>query len=155
MSHSSVSELWEAFIADHPEYQSQPQPPADHFGDSEEVAASCVELVLSGKKRVTSHSLLGLQFRKERLPKIGDLNIITDWEGKAYGITRTLKVRLKPFFSISAEHARLEGEGDGSLEYWKTSHWDYYTRELEAFGKTPVESMIIVCEEFELIYKLP
>lgn len=153
MSHPSVSDLWQAFVADHPEYQLQPEPPSDHFGFTEEVANSCAELVLSGTKRMTSHSLLGLQFRGEKLPQLGDLNIITDWEGRAKGIIRTVKVRLKPFFSISAEHARLEGEGDGSLEYWKKSHWEYYSQELEAFGKTPVVSMIIVCEEFELIYQ--
>jgi uncharacterized protein YhfF len=49
----------------------------------------------------------------------------------------------------------MEGEGDGSLEYWKQVHWEYYTQELEPFGKVPRESMIVVCEEFETIYERP
>ena len=58
-----------------------------------------------------------------------------------------------PYFSIHTEHARIEGEGDKSLEYWKKVHWDYYTRELEPFNRVPRESMIIVFEQFELLYK--
>ena len=155
MKNPSATALWEAFVNEHPEYRGYPEPPADHFGASEEVADSCVRLVMRGLKRSTSHSLLGLQHRGESLPGIGDLNIVTDWAGNAHCIIRTVKVRLKPFFSVSPEDARLEGEGDGSLEYWKQAHWDYYTLELGAFGKKPVQSMIVVCEEFEKIYELP
>ena len=37
--------------------------------------------------------------------------------------------------------------------HWKKSHWDFYTRELSQFGAKPTESMIVVFEEFELLYK--
>lgn len=155
MKNPSATELWKTFTEEHPWYQGRQEPPAGYFGASEDVADACVHLVLQGRKRSTSHSLLGLQLRGEPLPKIGDLNIVTDWAGNAHCIVRTTKVRLKPFFGITAEYARLEGEGDGSLEYWRRVHWDYYTEELEAFGKKPTESMIVVCEEFEKIYELP
>jgi uncharacterized protein YhfF len=46
----------------------------------------------------------------------------------------------------------LEGEGDKSLAYWKIVHWDYYTRELEAFDRVPRDSMIIVFQEFERVF---
>jgi uncharacterized protein YhfF len=153
MKNPSATELWNAFTGEFPEYLGRQEPPAGHFGASEEVADACVRLVLQGRKRSTSHSLLGLQHRGEPLPKIGDLNIVTDWAGKAHCIVRTTKVRLKPFFSISREDSLLEGEGDGSLDYWRRVHWDFYTEELEAFGKKPAESMIVVCEEFEKIYE--
>jgi uncharacterized protein YhfF len=155
MKNASTTALWEAYLDEFPGQTTDPEPAADHFGHTEEIADSCAELVLRGIKRRTSQSLLGLQHRGERLPKMGDLNIVTDWNGQAHCIIKTVKVRLKPFFSVSAEDARLEGEGDGSLEYWRQSHWEYYTRELEAFGKKPVQSMIVVCEEFEKIFELP
>ena len=86
------------------------------------------------------------------LPRLGDFTILTTWEGEAKCIVRTTAVRLKPFFSISASYAKLEGEGDGSLEYWKKAHWEYYTRELQPFGRVPRESMIVVCEIFERVF---
>ncbi|MBT8285058.1 MAG: ASCH domain-containing protein, partial [Flavobacteriaceae bacterium] len=56
-------------------------------------------------------------------------------------------------FSIRESYAKLEGEGDKSLAYWKKTHWDYYTRELEPFGRVPRESMIVVCEIFEKVFE--
>ncbi|MEJ2162227.1 MAG: ASCH domain-containing protein [Robiginitalea sp.] len=152
MKNNSAKDLWADFLDKHPEYTFEKEPGVDHFGDTEEIANSCLRLVLKGKKQATTHSLLGLQFRNEVLPKIDDLTIITDWEGTARCIIRTVKVRLRPFFSVGADYALLEGEGDSSLEYWRRSHWDYYTRELEPFGKAPTESMIVVCEAFEKIF---
>jgi len=77
---------------------------------------------------------------------------VTNWNGKAQCIVRTTAVKFKPFFSIDDEYAKLEGEGDKSLEYWKKTHWEYYERELEPFNRVTRESMIIVCEEFEKVF---
>ena len=153
MKNKSAKALWGNFLDQHLEFAFAPDPGVDHFGDTEEIANSCVQLVLNGKKRASSQSLMGLQLRGEPLPRMGDLTIITDWEGTAQCIIRTLRVTLKPFFAVTADYAALEGEGDGSLQYWKKSHWDYYSRELEPFGKAPTESMIVVCEVFEKIFE--
>ena len=93
-----------------------------------------------------------MQIRKEPLPKIGDFMVITDWEGNAQCIVRTTAVKFKPYFSIDEAYAELEGEGDKSLEYWQKTHWEYFTKELEPFGRVPRESMIIVCQEFEKVF---
>lgn len=152
MKNLSAKTLWNDFLEQHPEMIHDKEPGVDHFGDTEEIANTCLWLVQEGKKKATAHSLLGLQFRNEPLPRIGDLTIITDWSGEARCIIRTVKVTLRPFFLIGADFALLEGEGDGSLEYWRNAHWEYFTRELEPFGKGPTESMIVVCEVFERIW---
>ena len=59
-----------------------------------------------------------------------------------------------PFNEVTAEYAAIEGEGDKSLEYWKKSHWEYYTREMEEFDEKPSEDMIIVCEQFKTIFTI-
>lgn len=153
MKNASAKELWGDYLDHHLEYAFAPEPRVDRFGDTPEIANTCIDLVLKGKKRATSHSLLGLQYRKEPLPKIGDFTVLTDWDGNAKCIIRTVAVRLKPFFSISSSYAKLEGEGDGSLEYWKKAHWEYYSRELEHYDRVPRESMIVVCEVFEKVYE--
>ena len=153
MENASARNLWGDFLDKHLEFASEDAPKVIHFCDNEKDANICVNLVCKDVKRATSHSLLGLQLRHEELPKIGDFAVVTDWSGKAKCVIRTTSVRLIPFFSVREEHARLEGEGDKSLEYWKKTHWDYYTRELEEFGRTPLESMIVVFEEFETLFQ--
>ncbi|MER3319314.1 MAG: ASCH domain-containing protein [Allomuricauda sp.] len=153
MENASARNLWGDFLDAHLEFASQDAPKVIHFCDNESDANTCADLACKEIKRATSHSLKGLQLRNESLPKIGNFYVVTDWEGHAKCIIRTTAVKLMPFFSIREEHARLEGEGDKSLEYWKKSHWDYYTRELAEFGKEPKKSMIVVFEEFEMLYK--
>ena len=153
MDNASARNLWGDFLDKHLEYAFVDAPRVTHFCDNEKDADECLKLVLAGTKRATSHSLLGLQLRKEPLPKIGDFTIITDWKGQAQCILRTVAVRLKPFFSIRESYAKMEGEGDKTLAYWKKTHWDFYTRELEPHGRKPVDSMIVVCEIFEKVYQ--
>lgn len=152
MKNSSAKALWGDFLDAHLEYASYDIPQTDYFCDNEKDANTCLKLVMKGVKRATSHSLLGLQHRKEPLPKIGDFTIITDWSGEAKCIIRTTGVTLVPFFNIDEAYAKLEGEGDKSLAHWRKVHWDYYTRELETFDRLPRESMIIVCETFEKVF---
>ncbi len=153
MKNASARNMWGDYLDNHLEYAFTGEPRVTHLCDNEQDANKCLKLVLSGKKRATSHSLLGLQYRKQALPKIGDFTVLTDWEGNAKCIVRTVAVRLKPFFAIRSSYAKLEGEGDGSLDYWKQTHWEYYTRELEPYGRVPRDSMIVVCEVFEKVFE--
>ena len=152
MDNASANSMWGDYLKNHLEDVFHEAPKIIHFCDNEQDANECAKLVKKGIKKATSDSLLGLQNRKERLPKIGDFTIVTNWEGEAQCIIETTKVRLKPFFSIDEEYARLEGEGDKSLAYWKKVHWDYYTRELAEFERLPRESMIVVCQEFVKVF---
>ena len=119
MENASARNLWGDFLDKHLEFASEDAPKVIHFCDNEKEANTCLDLVCKDIKRATSHSLLGLQLRHESLPKIGDFAVVTDWSGKAKCIIRTTAVRLVPYFAIREEHARLEGEGDRSLEQWK------------------------------------
>jgi uncharacterized protein YhfF len=86
------------------------------------------------------------------VPVVGEYSVILDGRGTGRCIIRTTSVEIVPFGEVDAEHARLEGEGDLSLEYWRASHWAYYTRELAAFGLTSEADMPIVCERFEVVH---
>lgn len=153
MKNASARNIWGDYLDTHLKYVFVAEPRVTHLGDTEEDANRAIKLVLAEKKRATSHSLLGLQYRKTPLPKIGDFTILTDWDGVAKCIVRTVAVRLKPFFAITASYALLDGEGNHSLEAWKQKHWDLYTRELAPFGRVPRDSMIVVCEVFEKVYQ--
>ncbi len=152
MENTSARNMWGDYLDKHLEHAFHEAPEVIHFCDNEEDANTCANLTKQGIKKATSDSLLGLQYRNEPLPKIGDFKVVTNWEGTAQCIIQLKSVVLKPFFSIDEAYAKLEGEGDKSLDYWKKTHWDFYTRELEPFKRVPRESMIVVCQEFEKVF---
>ncbi len=152
MDNASARNMWGDFLDTHLEYAFVDEPRVTHFYDNEKDCQDSLKLVLSGTKKAVSHSLLGLQLRKERLPKIGDFTIITDWNGKARCIVRTVGVRLKPFFSIRQSYVKIEGERNTSVEDWKKTHWAFYERELAPHAREPRDSMIVVCEIFEKVF---
>lgn len=51
----------------------------------------------------------------------------------------------------SSGYAAREGEGDGSLAYWRESHWAFFSRECARIGREPAPDMPVVCAEFELL----
>lgn len=152
MDNASARNMWGDYLDQHLEDAFVDAPKTIHFCDNEKDANECLDLVMKNVKKATSPSLLGLQLRNERLPKIGEFFVITDWSGKAKCIIKTTAVKLKPYFSIDENYALKEGEGDKSLAYWKKTHWDYYTRELSEFNREPRESMIVICQEFEKVF---
>ncbi|MEG3655960.1 ASCH domain-containing protein [Arenibacter palladensis] len=152
MDNASARNMWGDYLDAHLEFAFVEAPKVLHFSDNEQDADHSVGLVLKNLKNAASFSLLGLQHRKEPLPKVGAFMILTDWNGKAKCIVRTTAVKLKPFFSITKEYVQIDGLGDKSLEYWKKYHWDYFSRELAPFNRVPRDSMIVVCVEFEKVY---
>jgi uncharacterized protein YhfF len=146
----SVIAIGKAYFAS----KNQPYIPLPHwhFCDNEDDANACAELVARGIKRATSPSLWWHLANDEPLPQVGDLHIVTNWQGKAVGIIKTTAVELVAFSDISVDYARLEGEGDKSLDYWKRVHWEYYHRELAGTEYTPCPTMPIVCEQFTLVF---
>ncbi|HET8736712.1 MAG TPA: ASCH domain-containing protein [Pricia sp.] len=152
MENASARALWGDYLEKHLEDAFVETPKVVHFSYYEQDADACVKLVKKGIKKATSMSLLGLQHRKEVLPKIGDFLVVTDREGLAKCLVRTTKVTLKPFFAIDTAYALREAIGDKGLAQWKKIHWDFFTQELESFGRVPRESMIVVCQEFEKVF---
>jgi uncharacterized protein YhfF len=90
----------------------------------------------------------------EKIPKSGDLNIITDWEGNPVCVIENEKVSIIPFKDVDEYFAYRECEGDKSLKYWRDVHKEYFSKELKEVGKEFNEDMLVVCEEFDVVEKL-
>ena len=105
-----------------------------------------------GRKRATAGALWACDLENEQLPHVGDFSVITDWEGRARCVIRTTSVEIVAFDAVTPEFAATEGEGDGSLEYWRGAHWAFFTRELRGTGREPRPDMPIVCERFEVVF---
>ena len=150
MTHPSVSTLWTAYRA---ENEGAPELPAAvfHFCDNAEDAAICLDLVLKGKKRATAASLAELELSGSPVPQVGDLSVVTDFDGVAHGIIRTTQVDIRAFDDVDGEFAAAEGEGDGSLEWWRNAHAAYYGRVLSGHGIAVDGNLQIACERFVLV----
>ncbi|MCF7516921.1 ASCH domain-containing protein [Pseudoalteromonas sp. L21] len=127
--------------------------PSWHFCDNEQDANDCALLVLKGIKQATTSSLYWFKANDEALPQVGDLAIFTNWQEQPLGIIETIAVTITAFNQITDEYAALEGEGDKSLAYWQRVHWNYYQRELAGTGYQCHPEMLLVCEQFKLVFK--
>ena len=118
-----------------------------------EVPDKLAGLVVNGNKRATSSAYAAYEAEGEEAPKAGEYSIILDSKDEAVCIIKTIKVDIVPFKEVSAEFAAKEGEGDLSLNYWRDVHQSFFTEELKEIGMDFSEDILVVCEEFEVVYK--
>jgi len=126
---------------------------AFHFDDNEPSANELAALVLAGTKRATASLLWTLKAADRRTPAAGDLSVMTNWSGAPLCVIETRHVAIVPYEEVTAEFAATEGEGDGSLRYWREAHWAFFGRECARIGRTPDPRMPVVCERFEVVYR--
>lgn len=122
------------------------------FGDSEALAQELAELVLAGTKRATAGALWSFEAAGKRLPRPGDLSVVTAWDGRPLCVIRTTQVDVMPFDAVTAEFAAAEAEGDGSLAFWRRAHKAYFGRECARIGWVFAADMPVCCERFELVH---
>ena len=121
------------------------------FGDSPELSEELISLIRDGGKRGGACLQWTYEALGENLPQVGDVEIVLDHRNEPALFTRIIRVEAKPFNEVGADFAAVEAEGDSSLEYWRREHWKYFLRECARIGKTADESMIVICETFELL----
>lgn len=155
MEHKSVIEMWERYraLAKETSCDINNAYTSWYFDNNEKDANELAELVLNGTKKATASLYELYEIENEELPKVGDLSIITNWDGIAQCIIQTTNIEIVPYKDVTEEFAATEGEGDKSLAYWKKAHWNYFSSEMKKIGMEPNEDMLVVCEKFEVVYK--
>ena len=118
------------------------------FGDD-----NLLDLVLKEKKKATSSLFLLYEKEGEELPSRGNYSVLLDNNDNARCLIVTTNVIVLPFNEITADLAKLEGEGDLSLKYWQDVHTKFFQEELDEYNMKFDNSMKVVFEEFELIVK--
>ena len=146
-------EFWESFARTR---EVDPTPrylEAFYFDDNEPSANELAKLVFDGRKRATAALLWVHDSENKRIPEPGDLSIVTDFSGTEVCVIETTRVDIVPFSGVSEEFAATEGEGDGSLTYWRRAHEAFFGRECKRIERAPEPSMPVVCERFEVVFK--
>lgn len=147
---SSVIRLWDQYRA------INRDAPADvpinfHFCDNQKDADLCAAYIVSGQKRATAPSVAELKLAGDPIPQVGDYAIVTDWAGHAVAVIRTTSADIRRFGEVDEDFARAEGEGDLTLEWWRTAHQAYYESVLAGSRHIVNADLEIVCERFELV----
>jgi uncharacterized protein YhfF/pimeloyl-ACP methyl ester carboxylesterase len=149
----AIRDFWSAFAAhaggdvDARFYESF------HFSDNQQSTDELGHLAVEGVKRATTSMVWFYESEAKPLPKPGDLSVVTNWNGDPLCVIETVAIDIVPFDEVTAEFAAVEGEGDGSLDYWRAAHVSCFTRECERLGRLFEPSMPVVCERFEVVYR--
>jgi uncharacterized protein YhfF len=78
--------------------------------------------------------------------------VVTAWDGTPLCVIRSTQVQVMPFDTVPAAFAAAEGEGDGSLAFWRRAHRAYFGRECARIGRSFSPDMPVCCEHFDLEY---
>jgi uncharacterized protein YhfF len=127
----------------------------DGYGDSAALSEELLALIRQGRKRAGTSLVWAMEVENEPLPHVGDIEIVLDHRNEPALVTRIVQVSVVPYGEVTAEYAAVEGEGDGSLEYWRQAHWVFFSRECKRIEREPEESMPVVCSVFEVLNVLP
>ena len=111
------------------------------FGDGPLLADELLDLVIRGLKTATCST--------EDEPNTstpGERWIVLDGRGEPRCVIETTEVTYRRFDEVEAGFAHEEGEGDRSLDYWRSAHRNYFGRQ----GRFR-EDMMLMCERFRLV----
>lgn len=103
-----------------------------------------VSLVLSGKKTATT-----FLYKDNEIPVIGDKSIICFDNGEKACIVKVIDYKIMKFKEVTEDYAKLEGEGNLTLGYWKKIHYEFFKSIDLSFD----EESKIIFEIFEVIKK--
>ncbi|MEU3948341.1 ASCH domain-containing protein [Streptomyces sp. NPDC029526] len=104
-------------------------------------------LVLEGRKTATTGLMAEYAEEAEGLEYTGERLALLSNDGRAVATLEVTSVTRCSFADVPWEHARAEGEGDTSLEDWRTVHRRFWDDE-----GTPVEDDTpVVCIAFRVV----
>jgi 5-formyltetrahydrofolate cyclo-ligase len=145
-------EFWQRYLRSLPE-SARPLDPfveANYCGNRE-ITDELLALYLQGKKHAGSGLVKDYETAGDPLPQVGNYWIILDSGDNPRCLVRTVAVERHLFRNIPAKIAQAEGEGDGSVDYWKRVHGELYRPFLAQWGITSLDEAEVVTEFFELL----
>jgi len=117
--------------------------PRDWFGDNPQMQDELAALVVSGHK---SGSCCAAIYHDPAASAPGVRAVVENGAGVPVCVIEYTTVDFRTFDQIDAGWAAIEGEVDGSLDYWLTAHRGFFTRE-GSFAP----DMRLACEQFRVI----
>jgi uncharacterized protein YhfF len=155
IDHPACDTFWRDYVArlpdDHPHHSAKPD--AFGFGDEPALAGELAELVLAGRKRATTSLPAEFTSLEAPLPRVGDLSIVVHGDGRPAALIELTHVETVPFDEVDEAYAAVEGEGDGSLAYWRRAHEEYFADVCRRLGGSFDGRTPVICQAFQLIWR--
>lgn len=156
MNQPDVDHYWRQYLQTlPPDSEVNPNYWVDQFGDTPELANELGQLVLAGLKTATCSALWEWEAEQHSLPEVGMHTVILDGNKNPLCIIATTAVRQCPFNEVDEQMAYAEGEDDRTLASWRRGHWNYFSRVLPKIGKEPTPDMVLIYEQFRVVYRSP
>lgn len=157
MNRAKCEAYWAEFVESLAAHDARrtAKPDAFGFGGEGALADELAALVLAGRKRATASLPVEYTSLNAPLPRAGDLSIILDGQGNPVAIIERVSVDLVPFQAVDEEFAACEGEGDGSLRYWREAHTWYFNRVCSRLGGRLEGDTPVLCQRFRLVWPAP
>ena len=151
---NACSMFWKEYLCqlpdDHPHHSALPD--AFAFGGEGPLGHELAALVVQNKKRATTSLPIEFTTLNESLPTVGAVSIILDGTLVPVAIIERTSVESVPFESVNAEYAAIEGEGDGSLTYWRTAHIEYFNEVCSRLGGVFNNQTPVLCQTFRMVW---
>ncbi len=119
------------------------------IGKQREICELILKLIEAGDK--TGTFSLTSDF-EGTLPRPGEYQILTDFEGEPRCVVRIDATEVLPFRDIGSEHTQTEGPELREVGAWKTLHRGYWTPLLQAQGQAFSEELPVVFQRFTRVY---
>ena len=148
-SDKSIQQFWESYLSKLPRNHVHRflVPETDRFGNSAEMADKLGNLVVRGIKSATCSRYLG-----DNILNDAGLSIILNSKQNPLCLIEIYEITVRRYCDIDEEWVASEGEGDGSLDYWRNAHWKFFSQEAENLGYELSEAMLLSCERFRVLY---
>lgn len=147
----TIKNFWEKFCAENPEINTNEPYEVWFFHHNRESSKKLVKLVLSGKKKATASLAEADETDFGDGGVVGGYSVVTDFDGNPQCVIQTTEVRVMHFDEVDEQFAFDEGEGDQTLEYWRTAHRKFFIECLEPDAEFD-ESVSVICKRFALLY---
>lgn len=147
--------FWETCCKALPELAADTAYTVKTYGNSEEMADLLLGLISAGDKTGTFAVEWEFEAEPEKTPRQGDHVIVLDGRGAPGCLYRIDSIETLPFNQITKAHVACEGPSMRELEPWKKMHWAYWTRVLEGTDHEPTEDMMVLVQNFTVLYPQP
>jgi uncharacterized protein YhfF len=119
-----------------------------------ELADELAALIVSGKKTAGSGLVKDYEVCADELPIVGNYTIVLSSDESPVCITRITKTKTSKFRDVGSDVAIAEGEGDLSLEHWRSAHIKFFTPSLLALEISDLNDADVITEFFEVVFSM-
>ena len=122
------------------------------IGSTPSDAGAGAAAILNGTKTTTSSPFW--DYPDGKIPFVGALSILLDGQGQARAIVETERVEIMPFGSVDEAFARAYGEGDRTLEWWRSEIGAWYRESATRHNEDFSDDTLIIGEWIAVVRRL-